>query len=104
MILVKKGPAFIPGVPIIYPEPLPHWIYTAVPVPFQDGDMIEGEMVYDIIVGTILSAGRHKITATYIPVNQKKYRPCSLSYEVLVLKSPVVLVWNQPNGMTEVTC
>ena len=59
-------------------------------------------MRYDIPVGTVLSAGKHILTATYYPVNKVKYRPCSVTYEVLILKSPVELIWNQSIGMTEV--
>jgi len=100
----KRSSAFFAGAPIIYPEPLPPWLYEAKAemwnAEMQESEYVEGEYSYDPPVGTQLPTGAHTIRLTFTPLNLHKYRVTLAQREVRVLPSPVPLDWPQPIGMT----
>lgn len=99
----KKGPTHTPGAPLIYPDPLPWWVFCVQAVPFKDSDVVDGVITYDIPEGSVLDAGSHLITAVFTPHDLTKYQVCSITNTVTILTSPVKLVWPLPSGMTEVS-
>jgi len=100
----KKSSTHTPGAPLIYPDPLPWWVFCVKAVPFKDSDVVDGVITYDIPEGSVLDAGSHLITAVFTPHDLTKYQVCSITNTVTILISPVKLVWPLPSGMTEVIC
>ena len=101
----KRSSAFFIGAPIVYPDPLPDWLYQAQAVFFnaetQESEYVPGRMEYEPAVGTQLPAGDYSINLTFYPDNVAKYRVTRAVRKVSVLKSPVPLHWPTPIGMTE---
>jgi large repetitive protein len=101
----KRNSAIFEGAPIIYPDPLPSWLFKAEAVFFngetQESEHVEGRFEYDPPEGTRLPAGTYEIALTFYPQNIAKYRATTATRTVTVLKSPVALDWPAPVGMTE---
>jgi hypothetical protein len=101
----RRSSAFTAGAPIIYPEPLPEWLYQAQAVFFnaetQESEYVPGRMEYDPPVGTLLPAGDYTLNLTFYPEDLSRYRVTKASRKVSILKSPVPLEWPLSVGMTD---
>jgi hypothetical protein len=101
----RRSSAFTAGAPIIYPEPLPEWLFQAEAVFYdaerQESVYVAGRFEYDPPVGAQLPAGDYTIQLTFYPADLTKYRVTRDSRKVGVLKSPVPLEWPLGIGMTE---
>lgn len=101
----KRSSKFFAGAPIIYPEPLPGWLYQGQAVFYnaetQQSEEVAGRFEYDPPEGTQLPAGTYNINLTFYPENLLKYRITRAVRKVNILKSPVPLEWPLSIGMTE---
>ena len=101
----KRSSAFFAGAPIIYPEPLPSWLYGAQAVFYdpdkQESEFLSGRFEYDPPEGAKLNAGTYTIRMTFYPDDLLRYRITKDSRRVNILKSPVPLDWPLNVGITE---
>ena len=101
----RRSSAFTAGAPIIYPEPLPAWLFQAEAVFFnaeaQESVYVAGRFEYDPPEGAQLPAGDYNIQLTFYPDDISKYRVTTDSRKVSILKSPVPLEWPLNIGMTD---
>lgn len=101
----RRCSTFFAGAPIIYPEPLPDWLFGAQAVFYdpekQESEYVAGRFEYDPPAGAQLDAGTYIINATFYPDDLLKYRITKDSRRVNVLKSPVPLDWPLNVGITE---
>lgn len=81
----KKSSTYTPGAPLIYPDPLPWWVFCVKAVPFKDSDVVDGVITYDIPEGSVLDAGSHLITAVFTPHDLTKYQVCSITSTLTIL-------------------
>jgi len=101
----RRNSAFFAGAPIIYPDPLPSWLFEAQASFFnpetQEAEYVEGVFEYDPPMGTVLPAGTYTIHLTFTPNNLAKFRVNKASKKITVLPSPVPLDWPTPVGITD---
>ena len=58
--------------------------------------VIPGTFSYSPTAGTILPAGTHTLTATFLPQDATNYLPAAISVDVLVRKAIPVITWAPP--------
>lgn len=85
------------GLPVVYGDPLPFWIYCA----YCEYEDCLGDYEYNPPMGSILSAGRHEITATLTPYDKHRYRRTEITRTIFIHQAVTELEWDPPLGMAE---
>ncbi len=61
---------------------------------------VAGNLTYSPAAGTVLGAGTHSLTATFIPANTALYKAASATITLTVTKATPVVIWGTPSGIT----
>jgi hypothetical protein len=80
----------------IYPGKVDHSIHFCIQVRDYRGRTIDGHYFYNVESGTILDAGIHELSVTFVPDNTFKYHNVSMTKDLEVLKKRPDVFWEPP--------